>query len=659
MTNLAYLLRPIDGDRENIAGMYAEPNNSLDMIYIGASSIYRGWSPLQAYNDYGIASYTLSAQGMPAAFIENMIVEANKTQKPKLYMLEISPFMQLSTNKKYTYNHATRVTNALKYSANRSNAISNFSKYTIKDLSLKEKIKLRFDIIPNRKNITKITNSSFKYMWNNVKIKDKGFRLINTPAMNLDQNESIKSVTGTTEINPDTYTILDQLFETIERENVKVLFTYAPRLIDEDKMMIYNTIEEYINKHGYKFYETIKHFDDMDINFNTDFYNQSHMNYSGASKYTDYMAAYLTKKYKLPDRRRDDNYEEWDKDFENYSKEVMNIIYSKGLAKGDQLYMLRPMKIVRRDMIGLYAEKKNSLDMIYIGASGSYRGWSPLQAWNERGFTSYTYAIPGLTAPAIKHLLIEAQKTQNPQVYVIDISPLMQMSNIKKYGRDHLYRLTNSLNYSPNRTKLINSVHKYSIPELTETDLNELEYDILVNKENKITKDMERYADNIVRSPNKGFKLVTVPPKTVGWQDSVMGITDTIDINEDTYKVMDDLFKYIEDENLKVLFTYLPRLITSDTKPIYNTIEEYIRQNGYEYYDVMDDLDKLNLDFTADFYNNMHTNYNGGKKYTKYFAQYIQKKYKLPDRRNDSDYEDWQKSGENYKIRAKKIESQS
>ena len=46
----------------------------------------------------------------------------------------------------------------------------------------------------------------------------------------------------------------------------------------------------------------------MQLNFDTDFYNENHVNIFGADKYTDFLIAYLKEHYNLPDRRKD---KEW------------------------------------------------------------------------------------------------------------------------------------------------------------------------------------------------------------------------------------------------------------------------------------------------------------------------------------------------------------
>ena len=49
----------------------------------------------------------------------------------------------------------------------------------------------------------------------------------------------------------------------------------------------------------------------------------------------------------------------------------------------------------------------------------------------------------------------------------------------------------------------------------------------------------------------------------------------------------------------------------------------------------------MGLDPATDFYNKKHVNVRGAEKYTKFFADYLTKKYELVDHREDSVYEPW------------------
>ncbi|MDE7016363.1 MAG: hypothetical protein K2P65_02145, partial [Lachnospiraceae bacterium] len=53
--------------RQNLVGFYSEKEDSLDVVLIGASSVYRYWDCMYAWKGYGIASYDYSVGSMSPA----------------------------------------------------------------------------------------------------------------------------------------------------------------------------------------------------------------------------------------------------------------------------------------------------------------------------------------------------------------------------------------------------------------------------------------------------------------------------------------------------------------------------------------------------------------------------------------------------------------
>ena len=58
----------------------------------------------------------------------------------------------------------------------------------------------------------------------------------------------------------------------------------------------------------------------INLNYETDFYNEVHLNYLGQRKYTDFFACWLKEHYDLPDRRDDKNYIIWEAAYAEYDK---------------------------------------------------------------------------------------------------------------------------------------------------------------------------------------------------------------------------------------------------------------------------------------------------------------------------------------------------
>ena len=106
-----------------------------------------------------------------------------------------------------------------------------------------------------------------------------------------------------------------------------------------------------------------------------------------------------------------------------------------------QSYVLVHYDGNRMRLDGYYLEEKNSLDVVFIGASDIYASFAPGLAYEKFGFTSYSYATASSTAGAAKTMLKEVMRTQNPQKIVIEVNAFL-------YGFDNDSKISSVRNYS-------------------------------------------------------------------------------------------------------------------------------------------------------------------------------------------------------------------
>ena len=108
-----------------------------------------------------------------------------------------------------------------------------------------------------------------------------------------------------------------------------------------------------------------------------------------------------------------------------------------------QSYVLVHYDGNRMRLDGYYLEEKNSLDVVFIGASDIYASFAPGLAYEKFGFTSYSYATASSTAGAAKTMLKEVLRMQNPQKIVIEVNAFL-------YGFDNDSKISSVRNYIDN-----------------------------------------------------------------------------------------------------------------------------------------------------------------------------------------------------------------
>lgn len=308
-------------------------------------------------------------------------------------------------------------------------------------------------------------------------------------------------------------------------------------------------------------------------------------------------------------------------------------------------YLFRNANYDRLHIIGMYEEKP--LDMVYIGGSSVFVYWQPLKAWNDCGFTSYSYATNGLEVDGYIAYMEEVLERQTPKMFVVEMRGFQNVETVIKEGQ--LRDGSDSMDlFSLNRWKY---VYDYlGDKTFTEdTDIFSFYVDIAkyhTNVGNLAKPEAWEYIDNRAECNNKGWEWidswaeVSMP---VGFETAELGMID-----ERTSDKLIELLEFCASKKLEVLFVVSPYAITREVEMKYNTIGNIVDSYGYKFLNTNNFYKEMNLDFSTDFYNENHVNLFGAEKYTRFLENYLTENYKLPEHRADADYASWDEEYERY-----------
>lgn len=87
-----------------MSGFYKEPENTLDVLFLGSCNMYTSISPVLMYEEFGITGYAFTCPDQELSTSYYYIKEALKTQKPKAVVLESLFFTQYNTKNRERYN---------------------------------------------------------------------------------------------------------------------------------------------------------------------------------------------------------------------------------------------------------------------------------------------------------------------------------------------------------------------------------------------------------------------------------------------------------------------------------------------------------------------------------------------------------------------------
>ncbi len=71
-----------------VGGFYNEPEGEFEILFLGSSHSYAAFSPLRLWEDTGIKSYVFATQRQPLWATYAYLLEALKTQSPKLVVVD-------------------------------------------------------------------------------------------------------------------------------------------------------------------------------------------------------------------------------------------------------------------------------------------------------------------------------------------------------------------------------------------------------------------------------------------------------------------------------------------------------------------------------------------------------------------------------------------
>jgi len=286
-----------------------------------------------------------------------------------------------------------------------------------------------------------------------------------------------------------------------------------------------------------------------------------------------------------------------------------------------------------------YKQPKDSIDVLFLGASGFYRGVSPLIMWEEQGFTSYTRAIPAQQAFTTYYYFLESLEYQNPKVVVLDAYRLVNSAHFEI--QEFAYRAS----YEPMR---FSRVKLQSLLDITsESDPSVLLGYIFPlyryhNRWKELEKEDWRIFRNNADEPFKG-QAVTFRIYPTSLPDNFMAPTDEIGgIKEISREYYEKIIQLCLEKDIEVILVSMPRLERSDYFE-YAAVSKFSEEYGLTLidYNLPELMDVVGFDPLTDMADKNHVNAFGAEKFSRHLGDYISTQFNLADKREDPNFNQW------------------
>ncbi len=302
---------------------------------------------------------------------------------------------------------------------------------------------------------------------------------------------------------------------------------------------------------------------------------------------------------------------------------MMTIVLSCSLL---QHYFLRNTDHNSLRITGFYQEERNSLDVVFIGASDIYTSFMPGRAYEQYGFTSYLFASESITAEGVKTAVKETVRTQHPGMVVVEANAFLYGNSNNEANQANIHKFFDNLPFSLNKLDYI--MQKVPVDERWEYIFPLIKYHSLWTEypgrlymaASNLTLDMRGF--NYL----KGFRTTAnvLKSKKPCLNDKLSEETGEKDLDPDLEAELMDLLDYCDKNNVNLVFVRAPHYVTKETYDRVlrsNKMASIVNEYGFSYYNFENDAKHIGIDEKHDFYNEDHMNVYGALKFTDYLAE--------------------------------------
>ncbi len=304
-------------------------------------------------------------------------------------------------------------------------------------------------------------------------------------------------------------------------------------------------------------------------------------------------------------------------------------------------YIVRTNGDIKNRFAGFYAEEKGSIDVLMFGGSTIGTSFAPGYMWGEYGFTSYPLSSNTQRPKAIKYLLEEAYKYQEPELVVIELRMFTYEDEVLKKDEPHIREVTDNMRYSPHRVKTV-----HDLTDGVEAFEDKLSYyfDIMKYHSNwgMFLKPEEWMKVTYNKKDlHKGFEH----PENILYHDEeydrYISTEERAAIPKEQEAELYDLIDFLKKNNQKAMFVVTPCIYGVEYYAQMNYMKDIVEQEGFDYLNVHEYVD---YDCATDYLDGGHSNILGAKKCSELLGKTISQKYGLTDKRNQEGFESWNKS---------------
>ncbi len=290
--------------------------------------------------------------------------------------------------------------------------------------------------------------------------------------------------------------------------------------------------------------------------------------------------------------------------------------------------------LVEGSMISQYYDESKDHEVIFIGDCEVYANFSPMVLYEEAGIKAYVRGSSQQLIWQSYYLLEETLNYEMPKVVVFNVNSMRYDRDSSAVSEAYNRLMIDNMKWSKEKVDLINasmteeeSFLSYVFPilryhsrfdELTSEDF---EY-LFKNKTNT-------YNGFLI---NKNVKPVTNLPTKRNLA--------SYEFDEECYYYLQKMADLCKENGIELVLIKAPSVYPYWYDEYDEQIEEFAEANDLDFYNFLDYVDEIGIDYQTDTYDGgLHMNLDGATKLSKFFAGILKENYDLTDYSGDELYD--------------------
>ncbi len=291
-----------DGN-QSAKGFYRLDKNTADILFYGSSHIYAGVDTAKLWDDYGIAGYDFAGTMQTLWNSYYNMAETLKYQTPKVMAVDL--YGALIEEEYYTSSNVIKNVSSMRFSVNKIRNVWNSVPHE-KFLSYLFSYPLTHD------SYRELQKGNYKKLSEPVGGKwYKGYH----PSFVCTSFDSLPVVRQADAKRPPSEKnrkYLEKMVELAQKRGIQLVFMVTPYMgvTDEDEE-VYAWIEQFARERDVLFLDANRCLAEMGFEPSADYAEESHLNHSGAGKFSAYLGQWLRERTGLADHRGEAAYDSW------------------------------------------------------------------------------------------------------------------------------------------------------------------------------------------------------------------------------------------------------------------------------------------------------------------------------------------------------------